>query len=116
MKNDSISTVLSDVKSEQTRKDDLEKPALKTVTKESQVDEAKNMLYVNLRALCDEPESVRVDATATSHMVIFEITVAPDDRGKVIGKQGVNATAIRRLLHCLGLKHRRQFRMEIVDG
>ena len=114
VKNDSISSVLSDVKTEQKRKENLGKPV--TSSSAVQVEEAKNLLYVNLKALCDEPQHVVVCETTTPHSVIFEITVAKDDIGKVIGKQGANAMAVRRLLYCLGLKYRRQFRMEIVEN
>lgn len=48
-----------------------------------------------VKALVDEPEMVKVEDRENEGEVIIEITVAPDDMGKVIGKQGRIAKSIR---------------------
>ena len=113
LKQDNISSVLSDVKSEQVRKEELENKNL-VLTADKQIEEAKNLVYTCVHALCDDTDDIVVETTVASKLVIFEVTVTKSDLGKAIGKKGVNATAIRRILHCMGLKYRRQFSMEIV--
>ena len=55
----------------------------------------KELVKVLVHALVDYPESVSVTERETDHMVIIELRVAPEDMGKVIGKQGRIARAIR---------------------
>ncbi len=68
------------------------------------------------RSLVDQPDAVRVARTDEDDAVIIELTVAPDDLGKVIGKQGRTARAMRSLLAALAAKdNNKRSRLEIVE-
>lgn len=67
------------------------------------------------RALVDEPEAVEVEETAGDQTSVLELTVAEADVGKVIGKQGRTAQAIRTLLSAVSEKHSRRAVLEILD-
>ncbi|HVF50381.1 MAG TPA: KH domain-containing protein [Pyrinomonadaceae bacterium] len=69
-----------------------------------------------LKALVEEPEAVDVrEVERDRSTVIVEVRVAPNDVGKVIGRQGKTVRAIRSLLHAAGMKHERRFILEIVE-
>jgi uncharacterized protein len=70
------------------------------------------------KALVDYPDDVRVSAVEGSQVTVLELRTRPDDLGKVIGRQGRTAKAIRTLLGASGMKLRRRFTLEIVaeDG
>lgn len=55
----------------------------------------KELLEVLAKALVDNPEAVNVTKREEDHAIILELRVAPEDMGKVIGKQGRIAKAIR---------------------
>lgn len=67
------------------------------------------------RSLVDDPESVKVTATELESTVVLELTVAPEDIGKVIGKQGRIAKAIRTVVKASAVKHGKRVIVEIVD-
>ena len=67
------------------------------------------------RALVDNPEEVRVNAVEGEETTILELRVAQPDIGKVIGKQGRTAQAIRSILGAAGMKCRKRFVLEILD-
>jgi len=67
------------------------------------------------KSLVDQPDAVRVARTDEDDAVIIELTVAPDDLGKVIGKQGRTARAMRSLLAALAAKDNKRSRLEIVE-
>ena len=67
------------------------------------------------RALVDEPEQVSVQAVDSDQATVLELRVAPNDLGKVIGKQGRTARSIRTLLGAAGMKLHRRFTLEIVE-
>jgi predicted RNA-binding protein YlqC (UPF0109 family) len=50
------------------------------------------------RAVVKQPERVRVEATAGATMIVLELSVDPEDMGRIIGKEGRVATAMRTLL------------------
>ena len=66
------------------------------------------------RSLVDNADAVHVKRSDDNDTVIIELTVAPDDLGKVIGKQGRTARAMRSLLAALAAKENRRSRLEIV--
>ncbi len=55
-----------------------------------------------VESLVDDVEAVKIDRTDTDEAIIYEITVAPDDVGKVIGRQGRIIKAIRTLARAAG--------------
>lgn len=67
------------------------------------------------RLVADE-EAVEVrEVERGGQTVMIEIRVAPDDMGKLIGRQGRTVRALRSLVHAAGLKHRRRYILEIVE-
>lgn len=66
-----------------------------------------------VRALVDDPEQVTVDKIEGERSIIFEVRVAPDDLGKVIGKGGRIANALRTLVRAAGTKERKSIWVDI---
>ena len=67
------------------------------------------------KALVDNPDEVRVTEIEGEQTTVFELRVAKPDIGKVIGKQGRTAGAIRTILGAVGMKLRKRFVLEILD-
>ena len=67
------------------------------------------------KALVDNPEEVHVTAVEGEQTTVFELRVAQADLGKVIGKQGRIAGAIRTILGAAGMKYRKRFVLEILE-
>lgn len=67
------------------------------------------------RALVDKPDSVNVAEIEGEQTTVLELRVAPEDLGKVIGKQGRTARAIRTILGAAGMKVRKRFVLEILE-
>jgi predicted RNA-binding protein YlqC (UPF0109 family) len=66
-----------------------------------------------VRALVDDPDQVSVNEAQGERSVIFEVRVAPDDLGKVIGKGGRIANALRTLVRAAGAKERKSIWVDI---
>jgi len=66
------------------------------------------------KALVDAPDQVSVHQI-DGETTVFELTVAPDDVGKVIGRQGRVARALRCLTNATGIRSRRRFALEILE-
>ena len=66
-----------------------------------------------VRALVDQPERVVVNEVEGERSVIFEVRVAADDLGKVIGKGGRIANALRTLVRAAGAKHHKSIWVDI---
>ena len=66
-------------------------------------------------ALVDNPEKVKVDVTHGSQSSVIELRVAKEDLGKVIGRQGRTAQAIRTVLKAASSKLNRRTVLEIVE-
>ncbi|MBZ5598364.1 MAG: KH domain-containing protein [Acidobacteriia bacterium] len=67
------------------------------------------------RALVDEPDHVSVKEVDGEQAIVLELKVAPNDLGKVIGKQGRTARAMRTLLGAAGMKLHKRFTLEILE-
>ncbi|MCJ7579994.1 MAG: KH domain-containing protein [Candidatus Aminicenantes bacterium] len=67
------------------------------------------------KALVDSPDQVKVSMLDGEQSSIIELRVAPEDVGKVIGKQGRNAQAIRTILGAAGMKIKKRLSMEIIE-
>ncbi|MBT5855305.1 KH domain-containing protein [bacterium] len=74
----------------------------------------KELVEMMARALVDTPEDVRVTETAGESVVILEISVGSDDIGKVIGKEGRIANAIRTVVKAAAAKHDKKVTVEII--
>ena len=66
-----------------------------------------------VRALVDDPEQVAVNKVEGERSIIFEVRVADDDLGKVIGKNGRIANALRTLVRAAGTKERKSIWVDI---
>ena len=67
------------------------------------------------RRLVDEPDAVRVEAVEEDEVTVLRLHVAPDDVGKVIGRQGRIARALRTLVRASGGRAGRRTVLEIVE-
>lgn len=75
----------------------------------------KELVEEIAKALVDRPDEVRVREVQGEQVTVLELRVAPDDLGKVIGKQGRTARSIRTLLGAAGMKLNRRFTLEILE-
>jgi len=67
------------------------------------------------KALVDVPEQVAVREVEGEQVTVLELKVAPEDLGKVIGKQGRTARSIRTLLGAVSMKLNSRFTLEILE-
>ena len=77
--------------------------------------EMKELIEEIARALVDTPDSVAVRELKGEQATVYELKVAPEDIGKVIGKQGRTARSIRTILGAAGMKLNRHFTLEILE-
>ncbi|MEG0765535.1 MAG: KH domain-containing protein [Pseudoflavonifractor sp.] len=75
----------------------------------------KELLTYIARSLVDHPDDVKVTEHASEDETVLELRVAPDDMGKVIGRQGRIAKEIRILLRAVAQKNGTRVSVEIVD-
>jgi hypothetical protein len=75
----------------------------------------KALVELMAKALVDKPEEVTVAEIGGEITTIFELRVAKNDIGKVIGKQGNTARAMRTILSAVGAKLNRRCVLEILD-
>ncbi|MCQ2515702.1 MAG: KH domain-containing protein [Saccharofermentans sp.] len=66
------------------------------------------------KSLVNNPDEVQVKKTERGNTVIFELSVAPDDMGKIIGKNGKRAQAIRSIMKAKYLKSGKRVVVDIV--
>lgn len=74
----------------------------------------KDLVEVLAKALVDHPESVVVEMKEREKSSVIELRVASDDMGKVIGKQGRIARAIRTVVKAAATKERKRVTVEII--
>ena len=75
----------------------------------------KDLVLYMARALVDHPEKVEVNAVEGENSVILELKVAQDDVGKVIGKGGQTAKAMRKVLSAAATKLKKKSMLQIVE-
>lgn len=75
----------------------------------------KNLVIQICKALVDNPDEVQVTQIDGEQTTILELRVAPSDLGKVIGKQGRTARAVRTILAASGMKQKRRYNLEIIE-
>lgn len=76
----------------------------------------KELVEMIVQALVDYPSEVVINETAGESIVILEITVSPNDVGKVIGKEGRIANAIRTVVKAAAAKHDKKVTVEILTN
>jgi predicted RNA-binding protein YlqC (UPF0109 family) len=75
----------------------------------------KELVEAIAKALVDHPDDVQVKSVDGSQVTVLELRVHSEDLGKVIGRQGRTAKAIRTLLGASGMKLRKRFTLEILE-
>jgi hypothetical protein len=75
----------------------------------------KELVHYIASSLVDDRAAVQVKEVERDDTTVFELLVAKEDLGKVIGKQGRTARAIRALLSAAAGKEKRKARLEILD-
>lgn len=75
----------------------------------------KELVEMISKALVDKPEEVEVTEVEGEQTTVIELKVAKDDLGKVIGKQGRTARAIRTILGAASTKIRKRSVLEIIE-
>jgi predicted RNA-binding protein YlqC (UPF0109 family) len=78
-------------------------------------DRLEDLIIFVAQNLVDEPEEVAVEAIEGDRAIIYELSVAPGDLGKVIGKDGRTARAMRTLLSATSAKLRKRAVLDIVE-
>ena len=73
------------------------------------------VIEVVVRALVDHPDAVKVIETERRGMSVLELKTAPGDMGKIIGRQGRTAAALRTLLAVTAEKHGTRAQLDIRD-
>jgi hypothetical protein len=73
------------------------------------------VVEVVARALVDHPEAVKVSESERRGVAVLELTTAPGDMGKIIGRQGRTAAALRTLVAVTAEKHGRRAQLDIRD-
>lgn len=69
-----------------------------------------------VKSLVSNPDKVIVERRIDEKGVLLELTVDPEDLGRVIGKRGATAQSLRTLLRALGTKNEARYNLKIVDN
>lgn len=75
----------------------------------------KELITYLAKSLVDDPDAVTVDEQETDDAIVYTLSVAPDDMGRVIGKQGKIAKAIRSIVKSASYKLSKKVVVEIKD-
>jgi predicted RNA-binding protein YlqC (UPF0109 family) len=75
----------------------------------------KEFIETIVRALVDNPDEVRLTEVQGAKTAVYELRVGPGDLGKVIGKKGQTAKAIRTLIAAISAKKGRRAVLEILE-
>ena len=77
--------------------------------------EIDKTLRLLLNHLVDFPDHVDIISTVTENTAIYEIKVHDKDLGKVLGKKGIHADALRTILAAIYGKHRKKLHLQVLD-
>ena len=75
----------------------------------------KEILQTIIESLVDDKSAVVINEIAGEQSVVFEVKVAESDMGKIIGKQGVIAKAIRTIMKAVASKENKRVSVEFLD-
>ncbi len=75
----------------------------------------KDFLEFIVKSLVDNPGAVKVNRTVDEMGVLLALKLSPEDMGKIIGRRGATAQAIRMLLKAVGLKNRARINFKIEE-
>jgi predicted RNA-binding protein YlqC (UPF0109 family) len=79
------------------------------------MDQVKDLIIRIAQALVEHPEQVSVEVTESQTTTVFELSVAKADLGKIIGKHGITAGAIRTILNGIAGKTHKRLMLEILE-
>ena len=79
------------------------------------MDKAKELLEQMIKALADNPDAVRVEGTTDEMGVLLSLHIDPEDMGKVIGRSGTTAKALRTILRAVGMKENARINLKIIE-
>lgn len=74
----------------------------------------KEIVEIIAKALVEDPKQVAVGETQNDHLTVYELRVAPEDMGKVIGKQGRIAKALRTVVKAAAARENKKVTVEII--
>src|SRR5215467_14272753 len=77
--------------------------------------DVKQLITAIVQALVDKPEQVQIKEVVGEHAHVLELSVAKEDLGKVIGKGGAHASAIRTILAAASGKENKRYILEIIE-
>lgn len=69
-----------------------------------------------IKSLVSNPDAVQINRSVDEKGVLLELTVDPEDLGRVIGKRGATAQSVRTLLRALGTKNDARYNLKIIDN
>jgi predicted RNA-binding protein YlqC (UPF0109 family) len=75
----------------------------------------KELIEDIVRALVDQPDQVQIKEVIGEHAHVLELNVAKEDLGKVIGKGGAHASALRTLMAAASGKEKKRYILEIIE-
>lgn len=75
----------------------------------------KEFIEYIVKAIVEKPEAVKIDRKLDEMGVLLELSVDPSDMGKVIGKEGRTAKALRTLLRLVGVKNNARINLKIAE-
>lgn len=75
----------------------------------------KELVEHMVKELVDRPDDVEVVEVQGTHSSVIELTVAKEDIGKVIGKKGAHAQALRTIIAAAGGKRKKRYVLEIIE-
>ena len=81
----------------------------------AEANDMKELIEYIAKSLVDKPDAVKVTEVVGDRTSVIELSVAEEDMGKVIGKQGKTAIAMRTLLSAASMKQKKRTILEIVD-
>lgn len=75
----------------------------------------KELVELMVKSLVDKPDEVVVTEVEGRHSAVIELKVAREDIGKVIGKKGAHAQALRTIISAAGGKRKKRYVLEIIE-
>lgn len=83
--------------------------------KERRIEEARRFVEATFRCLVDAPDEVTVNAVVGSRAVVFEISMAPSDKGRALGTGGAYKRLLEELLQPIGGNHRLRYIVDRIE-
>ncbi|MBO0423010.1 RNA-binding protein [Enterococcus plantarum] len=78
--------------------------------------DVKELVLTIVRPLVSQPELVNLEIAESDDFIEYNLTVSPEDIGRIIGKQGRVAKAIRTIVYSVRVEGPKKVRLNIVDG